>query len=284
MKKNQKILLIVLGGIALVALAFAVWRLFSKPKAVPEIPEQTSSTTQVVIENKMTEKTFSEQNNFYEIEAKYPLDPRDTEKDVEVFVLYNIKERQTDWKVGGELYNEEQELTKRFPERAKIKYTFDLSYETKNSATKGTTTYILTSYQYTGGAHGSSVVNTFTFNDKGILHIEDILDLASGNNAVSLSKILAKRILATNKDATTEDMVLEGTGVAFLKADGVTLDKEKCNCDGFNFASNFQNFYITDEGITFLFSQYQVAPGAAGTVKTSLDWATLKPFLVDPNF
>lgn len=279
MKKRQKILLIVLTIVALLAVGFSVWKIFGEREENIKVEETLSTSTPIITEANVVEKTVSDANSFYEINVKYPVDSKDKEKDLEVFVLNEVKSRQSDWKVGGETYNEEQALTKKFPDRAKIKYIFDLSYDTYSSPKKETVSYVLLSYEFTGGAHGSSVVNTFTFKDDGILHIEDILDLNTEGNAIKLSKILANRIISLAKDFTTEDMVNEGTGIAFLKADGKTFDAEKCKCDGFNYASNFQKFYITDEGITFLFNQYEVAPGSSGIMKAVLDWDTLNPYL-----
>ncbi len=276
MKKNQIILLVLLI-IALGALTFSLWKVFKNPNKENVVPTATSTVATTSTPLNVEEKKVTDNNEFYEISAKYPVDSRDTAKDVETFVLYKVKEKQQDWKIGGEIYNEEKAITKLYPDRAKMVYIYDISYTAYES--RGTVSYVFTTYEFTGGAHGNSVVNTFTFNDEGKVEIEDILNLSENNNDIKLSRILAKEIERSQGDMFIEDMMMDGLGLAYLKADGVTLDKEKCNCDGFFFGSNFQNFYLTDEGITFLFNQYQVAPGASGIVKATLDWETLKPYL-----
>lgn len=276
MKKNQIILLVLLI-IALGALTFSLWKVFKNPNKENVVPTATSTVATTSTPLNVEEKKVTDNNEFYEISAKYPIDSRDTAKDVETFVLYKVKEKQQDWKIGGEIYNEEKAITKLYPDRAKMVYIYDISYTAYES--RGTVSYVFTTYEFTGGAHGNSVVNTFTFNDEGKVEIEDILNLSENNNDIKLSRILAKEIERSQGDMFIEDMMMDGLGLAYLKADGVTLDKEKCNCDGFFFGSNFQNFYLTDEGITFLFNQYQVAPGASGIVKATLDWETLKPYL-----
>lgn len=276
MKKNQIILLVLLI-IALGALTFSLWKVFKNPNKENVVPTATSTVATTSTPLNLEEKKVTDNNEFYEISAKYPVDSRDTAKDVETFVLYKVKEKQQDWKIGGEIYNEEKAITKLYPDRAKMVYIYDISYTAYES--RGTVSYVFTTYEFTGGAHGNSVVNTFTFNDEGKVEIEDILNLSENNNDIKLSRILAKEIERSQGDMFIEDMMMDGLGLAYLKADGVTLDKEKCNCDGFFFGSNFQNFYLTDEGITFLFNQYQVAPGASGIVKATLDWETLKPYL-----
>ncbi len=282
MKKTKKhiysIFLIILLIIAILAVLYALWKIYKPNKIINNnLIINASSSKDLNISN-YEEKTFSDKNNFYEITAKYPSDSLDKERDIETFILYKIKEKQNEWKVGGEIYNSEQEVIKDFPDRPKMIYSYDISYNRYESKEKGTVSYVFNTYEFTGGAHGINVVNTFTFDNKGKINIENILDFSNGNG-VKLSKILAKKIIAEGDEMINEDMLMTGLGITYLKSDG-SIDKEKCNCDGFYIGSNFQNFYINDTGITFLFGQYQVAPGAAGTVSVNIDWETLKPYLI----
>lgn len=271
-------ILTVLAIIAIVAIVFAFWRLFGSIgfKSYHNNASSTNTTTQIV------EKEISDKNDFYEITATYPSDPRDTGKDMQTYVLYNVKQRQNDWKIGGQSYNDQQALEKKYPDMPKVKYTYDISYKSYNSPVRKTVSYVFDTYEFTGGAHGSSEISTFTFNDSGLVSIENILDLKNDND-IKLSRLLATQLLS-KKDATDNDFVMNGLGLSYLKSDGKTVDLAKCGCDGFFFGSNFQKFYVTDSGITFLFDQYKVAPGAAGTMEATLDWATLKPYLLNPNF
>lgn len=273
MKKTKKhiysIFLIILLIIAILAVLYALWKIYKPNKIINNnLIINASSSKDLNISN-YEEKTFSDKNNFYEITAKYPSDSLDKERDIETFILYKIKEKQNEWKVGGEIYNSEQEVIKDFPDRPKMIYSYDISYNRYESKEKGTVSYVFNTYEFTGGAHGINVVNTFTFDNKGKINIEDILDFSNGNG-VKLSKILAKKIIPEGDEMINEDMLMTGLGITYLKSDG-SIDKEKCNCDGFYIGSNFQNFYINDTGITFLFGQYQVAPGAAGTVSVNID-------------
>jgi len=280
--KNRKvpIFLIILIIIAVLAIIFSLWKIYKPSTTVNNNIEPNSTSTTATTTGTFEEKTFSDKNDFYEISAKYPSDPLDKNNDVETFVLSKIKEKQNEWKVGGDVYDGEKETEEKFPDRPKMVYTYDISYEKYESQDKGTVSYVLKIYEFTGGAHGITVVQTFTFDNNGLVDIQDVLNLAANNNAINLSRVLATSLEKNDSDVITEDMMMEGLGLAYLKADGKTFDKVKCACDGFNFASNFQNFYITNAGITFLFSQYQVAPGAAGIVATTLDWNTLKPYLI----
>lgn len=263
--------------LAIIAVALALYQIY-KPKNI-NYQNNLVNTAVTTATNTMQieEKSFVDKNDFYEITAKYPKDSRDKGNVIATFVLNNLKKVQDEWKVGGEAYTGEKQVEKDFPDRPKMVYTYDISYTKHEISNHKIVSYVLNSYQFTGGAHGISFVTTFTFDEKGKLDIEDILDFSNGNG-VKLSKILANKILNNQEAISNEDMVMEGLGIVYLKADG-TIDKEKCKCDGFYMGSNFQKFYITDEGITFLFDQYQVAPGAAGIVKVDLTWEELKPFL-----
>ena len=132
---------------------------------------------------------------------------------------------------------------------------------------------------FTGGANGNTTITTFTLTDAGLVDIQKVINFAENNNDIALSKVLAKQIIAAGDEYTNQDMVNEGLGIAYLKEDGKTLDKEKCHCDGFFFPSNFMNFALEDNGIRFMFSKYQVAPGAVGTPDYLLTWDVLRPFL-----
>ncbi len=278
MKKTKiSLILIILTIIAILTVIIALWKVYKPTKLLNDLNVNSNfivSNTQNTVE----EKDFSDKNDFYEITAKYPIDSLDKEKDIETFILYKIKEKQNEWKIGGELYNSEKETEKDFPDRPKMVYSYNISYEKYESKDKGTVSYVFNTYEFTGGAHGINVVNTFTFDKNGKRDIESILDFSNGNG-VKLTKILENNLLNSKNEMIIKDMLEEGLGIKYLKSDG-SIDKEKCNCDGFYIGSNFQNFYITDNGINFVFSQYQIAPGAAGVLETLIDWNTLSPYLL----
>lgn len=279
--KKQNILLTILFIIAIISIIFAIYKIYKPNNSNKNNIENINVSTSIEknISN-FEEKDFLDKNDFYEISAKYPIDSFDKEKDIETFVLHIIKEKQKEWEIGGEVYNSEKEAEKDFSDRPKMTYSLDISFDKYSSKEKGTVSYLFNIYEFTGGAHGINAINTFTFNKNGKVDIQDILDLSSGDNAIKLSRVLADNLKTKGGDMIEENMMMEGLGLAYLKVDGKTFDNVKCACDGFNFASNFQNFYITDEGMNFVFSQYQIAPGAAGIIKTLIDWNTLSPYIL----
>jgi len=239
-----------------------------------------SKNKSVLVENnaESIESKIDDSNDFYTISASYPNENLDKNKVMEQFVKYQVGQKKEEWKIGGEIYNEEQKISKEFPDRPKMKYEFNLSYKKYESSKFGTISYVFTTYEYTGGANGNIKVNTFTFNNDGQVLIDNILNFTDNNNDIALTRVLAEKALSNKDDSFVKDMLYTGLGLDYLKADGITLDKNKCNCDGFFFPSNFQNFIIKDEGMTFIFNKYQISAGVAGTPEISLDWKNLSPY------
>ncbi len=220
------------------------------------------------------------ETDLYQIKANYENDEWDKDHIVENFVLEKVEAKREEWKEGGDIYQEELKVGAEYPDRPKMTYEYMISSEKYFSEERKTVSYVLTTYEFTGGAHGNSLVNSFTFDQNGKLEIDQILNVSIDDNDIKLLRIIAEKILANENNMTDEDMVMEGLGLAYLKADGKTLDHEKCNCDGFFFGSSLQNFYVKDEGMTFLYDQYDVAPGAAGIVKVELSNEELSDFWI----
>lgn len=230
-----------------------------------------------------TEKkaVLADSTAFYTLHVAYPEDIRDSGMVMQAFSQQLFKDKQEEWKVGGEIYREEEKITAAFPDRAEIRYTLHQDFETFEDDSLKTVSYLFTVYEYTGGANGNVGCRSFVFSkDKKQLDIQDILDFNNYQD-IALSKVLAAKALA---DTTLffKDFVEPGLGITYLKADGITLDQEKCQCDGFFYGSNFQNFVLGKTGITFYFDKYAIAPGAAGITKVHLTWEELGPYLKKP--
>lgn len=235
-----------------------------------------------------SEKTIEAKTDFYDITAKYPVEPLDKEGVMAQFVNQQVAQREEDWKTGGEAYNQEKDVEKQFPDRPKMVYTLDITYQKFTSSVRGTVSYLFTIGEYTGGANGDEKVQAFTFDKNGLVDIQSILNLAGYDAATStkdmgndlaLSYALLDKAKADPDMFPELDMVRDGLGLSYLKADGVTLDHTKCKCDGWLYASNLQNFAVTDQGMTFYFDKYAITIGAAGISHIALDWADLRPYL-----
>ena len=224
-------------------------------------------------------KTINDKTDFYTITAKYPVDARDTGDVMGRYVNGIVASKKEEWRVGGEAYLQEQQITKDFPDRSPMTYELAIAYKKYTSQKLNTVSYVLSAYQYTGGAHGGTNVMTFTFGSQGEIKIEDILNFDDNNNDITLTRLLAKKLTGVLGEYSDESMITTGLGLAYLKADGKTLDTKKCACDGFFFPSNMQNFYVGDNGMTFIMNQYQVAPYAVGMPEVEVSWRELAPFL-----
>jgi hypothetical protein len=121
--------------------------------------------------------------------------------------------------------------------------TLDITYEEKKSANADN--YIFTVTTDTGGAHGLQVHKTFSFDELGKLLT--INDLFSNEGLKTISSFIEKEL--NKRDYADSRWIKEGTA---------PLEE------------NYRNFYITDQGITFIFDPYQVAPYAAGTQNVSV--------------
>jgi hypothetical protein len=112
--------------------------------------------------------------------------------------------------------------------------------------------YIFSIATYTGGAHGLEAAKTFSFNEQGkLINVSDLFtDQTKG--LVLVSNYTQKELVQKGFD---QKWVSEGAGAL---------------------SENYQNFVITDEGLTVLFDPYQVAPYAAGPQRVDIPYATFK--------
>jgi len=261
MNKNHKIIIVII----LVILATLVGISKRRDNDAARAPIATS--TDVIV---------NESNDFYSIKAEIPTEPKDKDNIMFTTATDIINNKKEQWKVGGALYNEEQNISQQYPDRPAMQYELDIQYDKYESNAKGTVSYVFKNYEFTGGAHGGTGLKTYTFNENGLVDLATILNFTFQNN-VAMTRLLESKLEGQLGELHNEEMLNEGLGLAFLKADG-TFDKTKS--DGFDFRSNFDNFVILDEGIKFIFGQYQVGPYAAGMQEVTLKWDELAPYLV----
>ncbi len=127
----------------------------------------------------------------------------------------------------------------------------DIKYTEQKSARADNFIFSVTTY--TGGAHGLQATQTFAFSPTG----QQIMLPALFKNGVTGLKTIAPYVqeeLAKSPDADPQAI-----------KDG-TVPTE----------ANFQNFIITDDGLTFIFDPYQVAPYSAGTQTVKVPLSVFK--------
>lgn len=115
--------------------------------------------------------------------------------------------------------------------------------------------------EYTGGAHGI-YMSTFLNMDLHTLTPVRLDDLFAGDYKEALTDLLWNQLMADNKVATRRE--LEDIGYA------TTGELEPT-----------ENFYLGQEGITFYYNVYDIAPYVMGPIKITLPYEMMQHLLKD---
>jgi hypothetical protein len=265
------ILLIIL----IIGLIIAVSRNARSTWPVFEENFNLSNNTQ---EAAVPQEEFTDENEFYSISAQIPNEELDTAKVMESEILAGVISRQQEWKIGGEIHQSELELSAEFPDRPIMKYEYLSSYTKTSSEKMQSVSYLVNTYEFTGGAHGMSYPATYSFNKNGQILISNILDIDNTTKQIELTQILAAKLKQELGDMLDSEMLNMGLGLSYLNQQG-QFDPTLCDCGTFTPKDNFNNFIITDEGVTFIFGPYQVAAYAVGMPEVTLSWEELAPYL-----
>ena len=139
------------------------------------------------------------------------------------------------------------------------KYEMFVRYETWTAARGRLVSVRLHTMVYTGGAHPNNWPETWVF------------DMATGQR-LGLEDVFADPVQALTDIAPLVRADLRRTlgrmALDDMLAPGTTPT-----------AKNYEDFVLTDQGITFLFAPYQVAPYAAGEQAVALPYKKLAPLL-----
>lgn len=137
-------------------------------------------------------------------------------------------------------------------------YELDINTDVVNHSAE-VVSLVFSIYNYTGGAHGTSMYQTYTF------------DLAAGQ-LVSLEDLFQPN---SNYLAVIDPLVEES-----LKTQvGDMLDPTWLQQGTGENPENYRHFALGADALTFYFDQYQVAPGAAGTLSVSIPLSQLSDVL-----
>ena len=119
--------------------------------------------------------------------------------------------------------------------------------------------YAMDVYEYTGGAHGNRYLLIQNYN----LMTGDAVneqDLFIDDYYEQLKTLLLEALIAQTDEAETrKDLRRLGYSVADVVPN--------------------ENFYVTDEGITYVYNPYEIAPYAMGCIQISLSWASIRHLL-----
>ncbi len=124
------------------------------------------------------------------------------------------------------------------PETASFPWSLDLDY--KKYESQAIVSYLVQGYEYTGGAHGNAVVQSFNYSKETgkLLGIEDIISDADSLDAFSL---------LAHKELTVD------------YSEGISGVPE-----------NWKVWYAHNGGVTFVFPPYQIAAYAVGQQEFSI--------------
>ncbi|MEW4370960.1 PdaC/SigV domain-containing protein [Paenibacillus kandeliae] len=141
------------------------------------------------------------------------------------------------------------------PTSKNMRYEIDGGYKMTYNQ-NGVISFLLTDYQYLGGAHGDDVLTgmTFSLKDGKLLKLDDLLK-SNTNYRQDLKKLLQADI---RKHA--DDM-------------GVSL--EQFNDLSKSSSKYLENFYLTASGFNVFFQKYDIAPGAAGNPEFEFTFSQL---------
>lgn len=115
---------------------------------------------------------------------------------------------------------------------------------------EGIVSIVFKIYQFTGGAHGNTFIQTLLFDSKQnrVLYLKDVLP----REKFKLIQSFVREQLHQHLEAT--DFIDDGTELW----------------------SDFSSFAHTNEGLVFWFSPYQVAPYVYGIQKVEVPWAVIR--------
>ena len=138
---------------------------------------------------------------------------------------------------------------------------YQLFITTRIATSTKTVSYILETYEFTGGAHGNTGVSTFTYD--------------ANHKLVTIDKIFKPDYLKTISDMSRK---------YFLESiDADYLNKTMLNEGTTATTTNFSTWYLTDKTVTFIFGQYQIGPYVLGIQEYPIDKSKIQDIL-QPEF
>ena len=139
-------------------------------------------------------------------------------------------------------------------------FPYQLIMTTKVATSSQTVSYIISTYEFTGGANGETNEYSFTYDATGKLVTLD--DVFTGNYLPVLSQLAQTYFTNSLGDYSEPDMIDSGTMAT---------------------STNFSAWFLTDSTVTFIFQQYQVGPGVLGVEEFPIDKSQISDIL-NPKF
>lgn len=128
----------------------------------------------------------------------------------------------------------------------------------------GMVSYQVRTESFSGGAHGSRMFDNGVFN-LATLDQVTLTDLFAEDAISKLAEALKQKLLDMNDCTTLEQLEEKGKYLAP------------------NVIEATDNFYIDNEGITWTYDPYEIAPYSAGEINIRLTWDEVRPLMLADN-
>ncbi|SDS52068.1 Protein of unknown function [Paenibacillaceae bacterium GAS479] len=198
----------------------------------------------------------SSQNNV-QIKIVYPVVSELANQDAEAAINNTLKAHAQKF-----LEASEKQLAKSGAPTEGAKYDFKLGYKMTYNR-NGVISFLLTNYQYLGGAHGmgSQAGLTFSLKDGTVIKLSDLLKSNSNYNR-DIKKSL-------------QEQVKNGT-----ESSGYSIEQFKNLTKGSN--AYLDNYYLTNAGFTVFFETNAIAPAVVGNPEFKFSWTQFLSKNTDP--
>ena len=124
----------------------------------------------------------------------------------------------------------------------------------------GLLSYQVTTDSFTGGAHGNKTIDNGVFNLNTLKQV-GLSDVFNENFLSDLHATLRNKLMQQNNCTSMEELAEKGQ---FTSPNEIEAT---------------ENFYVNEEGITWTYDPYEIAPYSVGVVQISLTWDEVSPFL-----
>lgn len=125
---------------------------------------------------------------------------------------------------------------------------------------EGLISYVVTSYSYAGGAHGTNIIYNGVY-DVARTEPVRLADIFSDLSLPLISNMIETQISIQNNGRSIED----------LKRTGILMAESHIEPT--------ENFGISDLGMTWMYNTYEIAPYAVGSIEVLLSWRDLVPYI-----
>lgn len=227
--------------------------IYTQSARVSEIKPNNTITETPTLEpwtsTEVKKEGISESTDQYSISAHYPIT-----KDDRITTQFKnfVDEQITQFKNDTEWANNPDIA----PAQAQ---TLSLDIDYRNDKSKNADNYVFTVLTYTGGAHGLQATKTFSYDINGkLIKLSDLFTTGESG-------------LKTISTFVIRDLIGRSISDSTWINEGASPNSE-----------NYQNFTISEDGLTFIFDPYQVAPYSAGAQNVTVPLTNFKN-IANPN-